>query len=186
LTGTRTVVAVVLAAGSSTRFGGDKLLQPLAGKPLAAHVADTLAGMGLSRIAVCPAGDATRAALFAARGFEVVANPDPGRGMGASLGLGAARALALDAGTMLVCLADMPFVTAGHLEALLEGIGGSDAAVTLANGTRSPPALFARRLFTRLTSLDGDSGARDLLRSATPIAASPEMVRDFDTPADFG
>ena len=97
------IAAVVLAAGLSTRFGGDKLLYPYAGKPLAAHIADTLAGMPLDwRIAIVPPAPSPREALFRERGFELVANPDPQQGMGASLALGAQRATELGAAALLV------------------------------------------------------------------------------------
>lgn len=178
------IVAVVLAAGASRRFGGDKLLHALGGKPLAAHIADTLGAIKLDhRLAVCPAGDAIRAELFAARGFEVVVNDDPGRGMASSLALGAGRAIALGATAMLVCLADMPYVTADHLAALIAAIEGSDVVATEAGGTRSPPAGFTAKVLPELTRLTGDHGARRLLRSAAVVTASPELVRDIDRPS---
>ena len=182
MTAPRRVVAVVLAAGRSERFGSDKLMHPLSGRPLGEHIATTLANVPLAaRIAICPAGSPRRS-LF--RGFEIIENPHPEQGMGTSLALGAQRAIALDADAMLVCLADMPYVTAKHVRALL-AVDGS-AAVTESKGTRSPPAVFARELLPQLTSLTGDHGARHLLRAAVPVATGAQLVRDFDTPADFG
>jgi molybdenum cofactor cytidylyltransferase len=188
LTAPVSFVAAVLAAGRSSRFGGDKLLHPLRGKPLAAHIADTLAAMPgprLHRLAVCPANSA-RAEIFDDRGFEIVVNPDPGLGLSSSLALAAQRALALNADALLVCLADMPEVTAVHLQALIGALIGSDAVATACAGVRSPPAIFARNMLTGLTALTGDTGARDLLRSAATVEAAPDLVRDYDTPSDFG
>lgn len=180
------VAAVVLAAGLSTRFGGDKLLYPYAGKPLAAHIADTLAGMPLTwRIAIVPPAPSRREALFRERGFELVGNPDPQQGMGASLALGARHARELGAATLLVCLADMPNITAAHLTALLAAADDSDAVATGFDGSRGPPAVFARRLFPNLAALSGDHGAKHLLASARLIAAPPGLSRDFDTRTDF-
>lgn len=172
---------MVLAAGRAERFGSDKLLHPLAGRPLGQHIATTLAEMPFAaRLAVCPVASPRRE-LFA--GFEIIENPHPERGMGASLALGAARALALDGDALLVCLADMPCVTREHLLALL-GVDGPVAA-TESSGTRSPPALFSREMLPHLATLAGDEGARSLIRTAATVAAPPGMVRDFDTPADF-
>lgn len=180
------IAAVVLAAGAATRFGSDKLLHLYRGKALAAHIADTLLALPLShRLAVCPAGDAARAVVFTRRGFEVVANDDPSRGMGSSLALGASRAIELGADRLLVCLADMPHVTAAHLRALIAAGATSDVAATESNGTRSPPALFAAALLPALARLSGDRGARELLRQATVIEVSADLVRDFDQPGDF-
>jgi molybdenum cofactor cytidylyltransferase len=185
LTAPRRVVALVLAAGRSTRFGGDKLLEAVEGVPLGGHIAATLTGLRLDQyLAVCPADDAVRRNLYLGAGFEIVENANPQLGMGVSLAHGARRAIALDADALLVCLADMPDVTGDHLRALL----GVDAPVvaTEAAGVRSPPVVFARELLPQLTALTGDHGPRHLLRSAATVKADAGMVRDFDTPADFG
>lgn len=180
------IAAVVLAAGLSTRFGGDKLLYPYAGKPLAAHIADTLVAMPVSwRIAIVPPAPSPREALFRERGFELVANPDPQQGMGASLALGAQRAIELGAAALLVCLADMPNVTAAHLTALLATGGDSGSVATAFDGSRGPPAVFARRLFPELAAISGDHGAKHLLASARLITAPPGLERDFDLRGDF-
>lgn len=180
------IAAVVLAAGLSTRFGGDKLLYLYAGKPLAAHIADTLASLPLTwRIAIVPPAPSPRGNVFAERGFELVENPDPQQGMGASLALGAQRAVELGAAALLVCLADMPNITAAHLTALLAAAGDSDAVATGFDNSRGPPVVFARRLFPDLAALSGDHGAKHLLAGATLVAAPPGLSRDFDTPTDF-
>jgi molybdenum cofactor cytidylyltransferase len=186
LTATDKVVAVVLAAGLSTRFGADKLLRPIDGRPLAAHIADTLAAMPFAhRIAICSA-DPGRKATFAARGFTLIENSDPGRGMASSLALAAQRAIDLDADAVLICLADMPNVTAAHLLSLIGASAGNDIVATESAGTRSPPAIFGRKVLPLLLALTGDQGARHLLRGAATIEASPHLVRDVDTPGDLG
>jgi molybdenum cofactor cytidylyltransferase len=180
------IIAAVLAAGQSTRFAGDKLVHPLRGKPLAAHIADTLAALPTThRLAVCPVRS-PRADIFAARGFEVLENPDPGLGLSLSLALAATHALALDADALLVCLADMPDVRIAHLQSLIARQGANEVVATVAAGVRSPPALFARSVLPELTALTGDTGARDLLRAAATVEATPDLVRDYDTLADFG
>lgn len=182
-----TTVAVVLAAGLSTRFSGDKLLHPLRGKALAAHVADTLASTPFrARLAVCPEDDTAREDLFASRGFLVIGNPDPARGMSSSLSLGAQWAAALHAEALLVCLADMPNVTADHLLNIVAALDEGGIAATECAGVRSPPAAFAASQLSVLTSLSGDRGARELLQGAAVVTAPAELVADFDTPADFG
>lgn len=180
------IAATVLAAGLSTRFGADKLLHPYAGKSLAAHIADTLVALPLARrLAICPPEPSARAELFRDRGFGIITNPEPQRGMASSLALGAQRAIDLGADALLVCLADMPHVTAEHLLKLIAASGSSDTVATAFAGTRSPPAIFSRRLFPELTALSGDHGARHLLSRATLIEAPPTLALDFDTPADF-
>jgi molybdenum cofactor cytidylyltransferase len=184
LTAARRVVALVLAAGNSTRFGGDKLLEPVEGWPLGEHIAATLVDLSLDGyLAVCPATDNVRRHVYLSHGFEIVENPHPEQGMGESLALGAQRAIDLDADALLVCLADMPNVTDEHLTALLAI--NAPVVATEAEGVRSPPVVFARELLPELTKLTGDQGARHLLKSAATVHAEPHLVRDFDTPDDF-
>jgi molybdenum cofactor cytidylyltransferase len=186
LTAADGIVAVVLAAGAASRFGGDKLLHPLHGKPLAAHIADTISALNLAhRIAICPPGLSARTELFASRGFEIAENSEPVRGMGSSLALGAQRALQLGSRAMFVCLADMPHITGAHLEQLLAAGHTADVVATIAEGARTPPALFAHNILPELTALSGDRGARDLIQGALTIEASADLVRDYDTHADF-
>lgn len=184
--GANRTVAVVLAAGLASRFGGDKLLHPLNGKPLGAHIADTLAAMPLAgRIVVCPAGNEARAGLFSARGFEIVTNDDASRGLASSLALGVKRAATFAPANVLVCLADMPDVPASHLMALVELGAAHEIVATSVGGTKSPPAVFGPPLFAQLTALSGDKGARELLTDAPAVALAPELARDIDTPADL-
>ena len=177
-------IAIVLAAGLSRRFGTtDKLLADLHGQPLAAHIAITLSEMDLfDRIAICRAASGPLAELFESRGFRVIANPDSAEGQASSLRLGVAAAEAAGAEAILVCLADMPFVSPDHLTGLL-AIGQSSLAASIPDtgGSASPPAVFARQHFSTLLALTGDKGARDLLRQAPTLACPAVELSDFDT-----
>jgi len=171
---------VLLAAGRSVRFGdgGSKLDADLNGRALGLHVVEALADLPFrSRIAVTG-----RAGVdYAAHGFRVVANPEPEAGMGRSIGLGVA--LAGEAAAVVVVLADMPRVTAGHVRHLFEAAEGRDTVVASSDGTAaSPPALFGADWFGRLLALDGEAGARALIRGATRVIAPAGELVDVDTP----
>ena len=186
MTGTRSIVAAVLAAGLATRFGADKLLHPLRGKPLATHIADTLTALPFAhRLAVVAAAHPDRTALFSQRGFAIIENPDPSRGLASSLALAAAWAQRHDADALLICLADMPNVTPDHLARLIAASAENEIAATEASGIRSPPAIFTSSLLPHLVSLTGDRGARDLIANAAVIVAPQALVKDIDTPGDL-
>lgn len=177
------VAGVLLAAGRSTRFGGDKLLADLDGKPLALHAADMLAGIGFGAlIAVCRADDAVLPGLLEQRGFAIVRNDRPEDGLSRSLQLGVEAARGSRA--MLVALADMPFVTAALIARLLAAFDGATLA-SLRQGQPMPPALFPQSVFDALAAAEGDAGARDLLRDAGRVPADPQELRDIDTRADL-
>jgi molybdenum cofactor cytidylyltransferase len=174
---------VLLAAGLSRRFGAtDKLMADLGGRPLGLHVAEALAGVPFgSRIAVTGAGSPEYAPL----GFRIVLNAEPAHGQAGSLRLGVDAARSVGAGAVLVLLADMPRVGAGHVRGLLAAASGGEAAIACSTDgvRRSPPALFGRGWFGRLAALSGDEGARALLADAPAVRAAPGELVDVDTPA---
>lgn len=172
------IAAVLLAGGGSRRFGSeDKLLAELDGKPLARHAANRLAEIGFGKlIAVTTPG---LARLFPE--FETVINARPEEGQSRSLRLGVEASG--DADAALIALADMPFVSAAHLRALLAA--HDELTASSLDGTAMPPALFNRSMFPSLKALQGDSGARSLLAGANLVQASPAELADIDTRDDL-
>ena len=170
---------VLLAAGRSARFGGDKLAAPFRGRPLGEHAAAMLAGVPFAaHIAVTGPSAVDLAAL----GFDCRRAP-AGVPMSMSLKIGIAAAAETDCDACLIALADMPLVPAAHIAALLAAHDGALTA-TLSGETRMVPALIARAAFPSIAALGGDQGARGLLRTATGVAAPPAWLVDIDTPGD--
>ena len=175
------VALILLAAGKSVRFGGSKLDTMLGDQPLGLHAAMTLAAMPFARrIAVTG-----RCRIdYSAHGFDVIPNDDPIGDMASSLRLGVAAAG--DVAAVLIVLADMPGVTAGHVHRLLEAADGLEAIVASGGGgSPRPPALFGRLWFGTLATITGDHGARDLIRSGKQVEAAPGELVDIDTPEDL-
>lgn len=178
------IAVAVLAAGRGVRFGSDKLMTDLDGRPMASHIAQTLRHMPFGwRLAVCGNGAALMQ-HFSAAGFQVLANSTPETGQAHSLHLAVKAAQATEAKALLVALADMPFVSAKHIAALVAAYEGDIVAST--NGTTPmPPAIFPRDTWPMLLATTGDAGARGLLENARLIAAPTAELRDIDTPADL-
>jgi len=178
-------VLVLLAAGRSRRMGdvGSKLDEPFLGRPLGLHVAVALEDMAFrERVAVVGRADCD----YAAHGFTLVRNDDPQLGMGRSLALGVACARAHGVRGIVVALADMPRVTATHILRLLDAAEGDDAVVASSDGrSPGPPAVFGRARFDALERLEGDAGARDLVRAGRHVVTAPAEVIDVDTAEDL-
>lgn len=178
----RPTAFALLSAGAGQRFGGNKLGADLGGKPLIRWAAEaaSLAISGPRYLIVPP--DAPRFDLDR-DGWIVVTNPDASSGLASSIR--AAALAASDCGRLVIGLADMPFITSAHLEALAECDGV--AFTSYPDGRQGAPAAFPRAAMQKLASLEGDRGAGALgWEGATPIEpASPEESLDVDTPADL-
>ena len=183
------VRGILLAAGSSTRFGSDKLLHKLPdGIAVAVASARNLARALPNPLAVIrPNAVALRAALEAA-GCEVIECADAHTGMGASLAC-AVRASA-DAAGWLVALADMPFIRSETMAALAQWIiSGSAVAAPVYRGQRGHPVCFAAYQRDELMALHGDEGARKVFQRHGGLGNlvrvdDPGVLRDIDVPGD--
>lgn len=175
------VVAILLAAGASTRFGAAKLETLLNGIPLGLHAARTLNALPLvSHLVV------TGSSSIKWPGFEPIPNDAPMSGISLSVRLGLGRARQQEPDAVLIALADMPFVPKIHFERLLTEANGSEALVASTDGaTAGPPCVFGSAWFDRLDALRGDRGARDLLDQATLIQAPPGALCDIDRRSDI-
>ncbi len=177
------VAVAVLAAGQGKRFGSDKLLADLGGRPMGAYVTEMLSDLPFGwRFAVCSKGAALMQ-HFCGYGFVTIENATPGKGQSHSLHLAVRAAQTTEARALLVVLADMPFVTNHHIEKLLKA---EDGIVASTSGERPmPPALFPRDVWPQLLATTGDSGARELLGDATLVHAPASELRDIDVVADL-
>jgi molybdenum cofactor cytidylyltransferase len=181
------IVGVLLAAGSASRFGSDKLRHVLPhGVPIAVQALRNLAGVTGEVLAVVKRGDES---LFAAESCRIVVCEDAADGMGASLACGA-RAAGPRAGYM-VALADMPFVRPSSIAAVRAALeAGAPVAAPYFRTRRGHPVGFAREFHDALAALRGDEGARRLLEESAarlvkiPIG-DPGVIRDIDTPGDL-
>lgn len=178
------VTGVLLAAGLSTRFGGNKLESLLRGEMLGLHAARTLAGLGLEKlIAVCNPASAPLNEALKPLGFHLKYNERPDAGLSSSLKIAVEEASG--AGALLIILADMPNVTQAHFAALLEAYNDTCCVASSLIGQRMPPVLIPCSLFPELMSATGDAGARNLLRAGIAVEGSAEMLADVDTRADL-
>ena len=190
---TQRLEAVVLGAGTGSRFGGGKLLAPYEGGVLL-HGALAAAFAAPVRSVTLVAGADAGAVAAAARGFHptirVVEAVDYAEGMGASLRAGIAS-LPDDTTGAFVFLGDMPRVPHGVLFLLAEALAeGAAAAAPVFDGRRGNPALLGAGLFPQLLALTGDEGARRVLQGlgeslALVDASDDGVLFDVDEPDDL-
>ncbi len=157
------LAGILLAAGRSRRFGSDKLVHPLQGTPMAIASSNALRAALPRTLAVIRPDNDVLAALFTAHGVEIVIAEHADSGMGASLAAGIAAAM--DASGWVIALGDMPFIlprTIAQVAAALK-LGAGIAAPSY-KGKRGHPVGFSDTHREALLELQGDEGARVLLR----------------------
>ncbi len=183
---------VLVASGLSRRFGRhDKMLAQLGGQPLVEHAAQAITSLHpITRVAVCPANKPAIGERLIDR-FVIAVNKKPKDGLGHSIALGAQVALQFKPNAILVCMGDMPFVEPWLLDALTRRLAedGADIVHAGANNSPHPPTVFGRNCFERLASLDGDDGAKSLMRASdlrvVAYSAPAPVLLDVDTRDDL-
>ncbi len=193
---TRPVVrVVVLAAGAGRRFGGQKLLASLDGRPVLVHVMDALAAAGVEApiVVVRPRARAVRRVL-ADRGAELVVNPTPDEGVASSLRVGWMAAVASGtaaaglasrshrpADAVLVVLGDQPRLRPAIVRRLLDASLDAERPIVApryaAEGGRNPVRI-ERSAEELVLAATGDRGLGPLLD------ARPDLVRSIDVRGD--
>ena len=184
------IVGLLLAAGSATRFGSDKLLHRLPhGVPIAVQAARHLHSVIPVIHAVVKPGTDDLAHQLKNEGCRVVVCGRAAEGMGASLACGARAAGRVDG--YLVALADMPFVRTASIAAVRDALAaGAPLAAPYWRAKRGHPVGISGVFFERLIASAGDEGAKDLLREnadrlqKVPVG-DPGVIRDIDTPGDL-
>ena len=157
------IVGILLAAGYSRRFGGDKLLYPLPdGTPIAVAAARTLKETVDQTLAVVRPDSNQLASLLQKEGLEIIHCAQAERGMGASIACGIAASP--KAQGWVIALADMPFIQLATVQQLVTLLRQGVAIVAPQyQGKRGHPVGFQRQFGTALSRLTGDSGAKTIL-----------------------
>ncbi|MEK6227614.1 MAG: nucleotidyltransferase family protein [Chloroflexota bacterium] len=187
------IAGVILAAGAARRFGAQKLLAPLGGRPLVQHVIDAANASCLEDIVLVVGTNANDlvAQLEIGR-TRVVQNPDPARGLASSLQSGL-RSLDQSLHAALVLLGDMPGVTTALIDELVARgrETRASAVVSVWRGRRSPPVVLHKSIWPAALALDGDIGMREVLagrNDVVEVEVTPNLgaLDDVDTPEDHG
>jgi molybdenum cofactor cytidylyltransferase len=181
---------VVLAAGSSSRMGRNKLLLELGGETLVRRAVRQAVEAGLAPVVVVLGHEAERIRQeLAGLACLPVVNPEHLRGAGSSLRVGVREVG--DVAALVLVLADMPFVSAAMLASLVERYrqGGTQLVMSRYGDVEAPPHLFDRSLFGELLCGEDERCAKPVIRrhmAEAAVAAWPAAaLQDIDVAADF-
>jgi molybdenum cofactor cytidylyltransferase len=187
----RSIAAVVLGAGRSSRMGGpNKLLAEIGGRPLVRIVVEAALASRARPVIVVTGHQRERVeAALAGLPVKFVHNPQFADGLGTSLKAGIA-ALPAEVDGAIVCLGDMPQVDAALIDSLIGAFDPDEGALVVVptiDGKRGNPVVWSRRFFPDLMLVEGDIGARYLIGRYTEAVAEVPLtgtaaLTDVDTP----
>ncbi|UMR32559.1 nucleotidyltransferase family protein [Massilia sp. MB5] len=196
------IVGILLAAGRGYRFdpagARNKLLQALppdaAAPGEASRHASVLEASARNMLAALPRvvavvrpKDEESAALLHGLGCEVSLCPQAALGMAASLVHGLRQAPQADG--WVLALGDMPYVKPATIAALAHTVErGADIAAPIYQGRRGNPIAFGRRHLPLLLALEGDQGARTIVKNFPVnevVVEDSGILLDIDTPSDL-
>lgn len=156
---------VVLAAGRSRRFGENKLLQPLGGRPVLAHVLSALPRERFAKI-VAVASDQEVEKLCGEMGLPCLRYSGGPQSESIRRGLAAME----DLDGCLFVMGDQPLCARASMERILDAFSARpEAVVRLAWGdVPCSPVLFSKKYFPNLLDLTGEQGGMSALRGLEP------------------
>ncbi len=184
------VAGILLAGGTSSRMGRNKLLLEWDGEPLLRRAARAALDAGLAPLLVVLGHEADSArAAVADLPCRTVVNPNYEQGIVTSLCAGL-DALPAEAGAVVVMLADMPFVSSAMIAALVERwrTGAAPLVISDYDGVNAPPMLYERALFPELAAMDDGRCGRQVIKrhrhEADVLHWPAAALADLDTPED--
>ncbi|MDR0269941.1 nucleotidyltransferase family protein [Paenibacillus sp.] len=195
------IIGIYLAAGQSTRMESNKLRLPLGPMRLGNYALAAALDSGLDHILIV-SGDAEADWVDHSfyenpihRRWSVINCPDAHLGQAYSLRSGIRAAMLMETAAVMILLADQPLITTEMINTLLERYQTDQVqkhfyyAAAGLNGLARPPVIFHEQMFPELLQLQGDTGARQLIRKDSPGICvdfkNPDLFMDVDTEEDY-
>ena len=190
------VVLVMLAAGNSERFGENKLLYPVDGKPMYEHLADQIEELNedIFQKKIVVTQYPQIAEKMENRGFEVCLNEHPELGISYSVRLAAEKAWNWKRDAA-VCFAvsDQPYLKGETLKGLMDQwrASGKGIGALAFQGEIGNPVVFAQQYQKELMELTGDKGGKRIVKRHMDDlflmeVKDPQELRDLDTKREIG
>jgi molybdenum cofactor cytidylyltransferase len=183
---------LILAAGGSTRFGSAKQLAQYNEKTLLQHVIDEAVLAGADPVIVITGANADEVSKVVRNAkAHIVINTNWQQGMASSIVIGIRFLIAYKkTDKVIIAVSDQPFVTSSLFDKLYQTQAESEQPIVACAyaDTIGTPVLFTQKYFDDLLNLQGEQGAKKILKANkqhTAIVQFPEGAIDIDTPADL-
>ena len=181
---------ILLAAGNSKRFNGNKLLVIYKEKPIYMHIVEKVIDLKVNKIICVTQYEEIKEALLNTN-INVVMNDNSSLGISSSIKLGINFDKNADGYMFMVC--DQPFISVQTLKSVIDNfINGDKGIVCVGCGdNKGNPVIFSKRYINELLSLEGDSGGKRILKghlndlNIVNVDNGIELI-DIDTQEVFG
>jgi len=190
------IAAVILAAGKSERFGGQKLCEKVDGEPLILRVVTAALESGVERVCVVLGYDGGNVrgsldVLPSHADMMIIDNKRYEEGLGRSISEGI-KAISQWADAAMILLADMPGIDADLMDRVISKYKKSNARLchAVVGERHCHPVVFRKEFFPELIKLSGDEGAREICEAnrqwAHVVTLEDDSTQvDIDTPEDL-
>lgn len=190
----KSIAGIVLAAGTSSRFGeANKLLAELNGNTIIRQSVQLLMKSEVGSVYVVVGNDHHHIQeAINCPDACIVVNEAHTQGQATSVQTGieaVSQSVSVDAA--VISLGDMPFVKSSTIDQLVAAYESNIADIIVAGyqGQRGNPVLFDASYFGVLTTLSGDKGARHLIvkNDDAVLVETGDLgvIQDIDTPLDL-
>ena len=186
------VACIILAAGMSTRFGSPKQLAEIGGRKLIQLAIEAANGSDAEQVFIVVGANSSKVVEEIELGrAQLLLNKDFKGGISTSIRVGVEN-LPRDCSGAVIMVADQPKLTSAHINLLITKFledqqqNKKTKVVALSyQGRARNPVLVPRMLFDKLLQLEGDSGARELVRNSPDLELidieDPTVFLDVDT-----
>jgi molybdenum cofactor cytidylyltransferase len=186
------ICAIVLAAGSSSRMGTQKLLLPFGKATVITHIVEQILASKIENVNVVVGHqpDEIRKEL-SGKPIEIVLNREYQSGMLSSVRAGL-RDIPKYCEAMFVILGDQPSITTELIDKMIQAFYSSEKKiiVPLHSGKRGHPILFSKIYSDEILTKYDDAGLRGILQAHSDDVyemevLSPGVLSDMDYPEDY-
>ena len=181
---------ILLAAGNSKRFNGNKLLAIYKDKPIYMHIVEKVLGLEFNKIICVTQYKEIKEALLNTN-INVVMNNNSSLGISSSIKLGINFDKDADGYMFMVC--DQPFISIESLNSVIDNFINGDKDIVCAGygNNKGNPVIFSKRYINELLSLEGDCGGKKIvkghLNDLKIVNVDNEIeLLDIDTQEEFG
>ena len=182
---------IILAAGSSSRMGELKQLMKYKNKTFLQHIAGEAIDAKLDPV-ICVTGYQSDLIKESIRGMDVaiVHNRQWPEGMGSGISAGIRQEMLSDVDSVILAVSDQPYVSSDLFRTMLgmQAQSGKGIVACSYAGTLGTPVLFTKNYFEWLKSLNGNQGAKNIVKLNLPDVCPVEFEKgivDIDTKQDY-